>query len=244
MSSVITYVVPTLGSILGVAMYSSSLPEIYRIYKKQDLGSFNPTPFALQILNATAWCTYGHYLATPTNAFIFYPNWYGIITGILVLGICFPLASKQAQKKMIGALLFLVVVFYFFAFTVHIAVDDAQVKETALGSFAVVIQLAFFGSPLETMITVIKNKDASSIYWPLSLVTVINSGFWSVYGVALKNTFIAFPNIMTHILGWIQVILCLVYRQKRALVDSAPAKLEDQPHAFDKIELDETEAAH
>eukprot|EP00475_Leptophrys_vorax_P006295 TRINITY_DN13886_c1_g1_i1.p1 TRINITY_DN13886_c1_g1~~TRINITY_DN13886_c1_g1_i1.p1 ORF type:complete len:189 (+),score=27.94 TRINITY_DN13886_c1_g1_i1:53-619(+) len=165
-SVVIKYVVPAFGAVLGVILYSSPLPELYRIHKRQSLGAFNPTPFALQVINATGWCTYSFYLPTPSNAFIFVPNWYGIVAAILVLGGTFPLATKQAQMKMIAVLLYVVAVFYLLFFVLHIAVEDIVLKQNIIGTIAVVMQVAYFGSPLETMFYVIKNKDARSIYWP------------------------------------------------------------------------------
>jgi solute carrier family 50 protein (sugar transporter) len=231
---VVNYVIPSIGSVLCLMLYSSPLKEVYAIHKKQDLGPFNPTPYALQILNAVAWCTYGMYQPLPTAGYVFYPNWYGVITGVVILGVTYPLSPKKTQVKIMGILITLASLYYFIAFTLHIAVEDLAVKQTVLGSIAICVQLCFFASPLETLATVIKTKDSKSIYWPLSLITLIAASFSVTYGLAIKNTVIAVPNVFTAILAAIQLMICMIYQPKPLLKNLPEPEIVDG-HAFDTV---------
>jgi solute carrier family 50 protein (sugar transporter) len=41
--------------------------------------------------------------------------------------------------------------------------------------------------------TVLKQRDSSSLYWPLSLMNVINGCLWFAYGLAIMDYFIFVP---------------------------------------------------
>jgi len=61
------------------------------------------------------------------------------------------------------------------------------------GATAVTVLGAYYVLPLSTVATVLKDRDSSSLYWPLSLMNVINGCLWFAYGLAILDYFIFVP---------------------------------------------------
>lgn len=61
------------------------------------------------------------------------------------------------------------------------------------GATAVTVLGVYYVCPLSTVATVLKNRDSSSMYWPLSLMNVINGCLWFAYGLAIVDYFIFVP---------------------------------------------------
>ena len=41
----------------------------------------------------------------------------------------------------------------------------------------------YYVIPLSTMVTIVRHKDASSIYLPLAATAILNGGMWTIYGL-------------------------------------------------------------
>lgn len=87
---------------------------------------------------------------------------------------------------------------------------DQLVK--AVGILANLNLLFFFGAPLSTIVTVLRERDSSSIHKPTTAMTVGNCFFWTVYGLAIGDVFIYTPNSIGCLLGVIQGLLSLCIR--------------------------------
>jgi Sugar efflux transporter for intercellular exchange len=78
--------------------------------------------------------------------------------------------------------------------------------------FTVNLNLVFFyGAPLSTIFTVLSTYESSSIHIPTMLLNTINGTFWCIYGIAVKDWFIAIPNGVGTLLGIVQILLCCFF---------------------------------
>lgn len=83
---------------------------------------------------------------------------------------------------------------------------------TQVVGYAVNLNLVFFyGAPLSTIWTVVKQRNAQSIHLPTLITNTLNSSFWLAYGLAVKDVFIVVPNGMGAALGAIQVVLLVLF---------------------------------
>lgn len=88
------------------------------------------------------------------------------------------------------------------------------------GWSANVILVLFYLSPLATLWGVLRRRDASSIHWPLALMTVINGLLWVFYGLAMSDAFIWAPNAFGALVGGMNLLLrCLFPARKSRCVD-------------------------
>lgn len=90
-----------------------------------------------------------------------------------------------------------------------------------IGLVTNVNSVAFYGAPLSTIYTVTKMKNSASIHRPTLVTFLLNSFFWTVYGIAILDIWIAVPNGIGLGLSLVQFILCLVFKQKE---DEATSK--------------------
>ena len=60
------------------------------------------------------------------------------------------------------------------------------------GSTAVAILGIYYIAPLTSLFKVLKERDSSSIYWPLSLMNLANALLWMVYGMVSLQGFSCF----------------------------------------------------
>ena len=58
---------------------------------------------------------------------------------------------------------------------------------------------------------VLKEKSASSIYFPTVLVNGINGIFWSIYALAISDVYILVPNAIGAALAAVQTVLCAAF---------------------------------
>ena len=72
----------------------------------------------------------------------------------------------------------------------------------------------FYGGPLSTMFRVLKAFDSSSIHRPTMIMNTLNGAFWTAYGIAIRDWFIAVPNGLGAVLGAIQIVVCLLFPPK------------------------------
>lgn len=57
---------------------------------------------------------------------------------------------------------------------------------TCRGSTAVALLCIYYVAPLSTLLQVLRERDSSSIYWPLSLMNLVNAVLWTVYGLVSR----------------------------------------------------------
>lgn len=69
----------------------------------------------------------------------------------------------------------------------------------------------FYAAPLSTIYTVLQEKDSSSIHVPTMLTNTLNGLFWTAYGIAVFNMFIAIPNGLGAFFGGVQIFLYVIF---------------------------------
>ena len=72
----------------------------------------------------------------------------------------------------------------------------------------------FYGAPLSTIYSVLKERDSSSIHRPTMIMNTSNAVFWTAFGFGTWDWFILIPNGLGCILGAIQIFLQLVLPSK------------------------------
>jgi len=138
--------------------------------------------------------------------------------------VMFPLASRAVQKKISGIIVFLVAIYIPLLFTLWSALPLATTS-TIVGFFSSSMQISFFASPLLGMREIIRSKNAASIDWIMALLASICGGLMFIFGLALKDVFIAVPNALTLLLGLTQVGLCILFPARDVV------HFEDEPTA-------------
>jgi len=62
---------------------------------------------------------------------------------------------------------------------------------------------------------IIRNRDASSLSWPMSVAITVNGFSWAAYGFALKDWFLVSPNFFGGVLGVVQLSFLVMFNGGR-----------------------------
>ena len=107
----------------------------------------------------------------------------------------------------------------------------------------------FYGAPLSTIYTVIKQRDSSSIHRPTMILNTSNAVFWVAFGIGVMDWIILIPNGLGAILGFIQMFLRLVVPARTSTVTVAESDFseattgeESSSKAVDETKSDEVTA--
>lgn len=66
---------------------------------------------------------------------------------------------------------------------IHTFALDYAGQKHMWGSLCVAILICYYVIPLSTMVEIVRQKDASSIYLPLAGAAILNGGMWTIYGL-------------------------------------------------------------
>lgn len=91
--------------------------------------------------------------------------------------------------------------------------DITSKVQFTIGLITNINSIFFYGAPLSTIVTVMKEKNSSSIHRMTLLTYLLSSSFWTIYGIAILDMMIAVPSMIALFLSLIQLILCLVFRK-------------------------------
>ncbi|KAI8621561.1 sugar efflux transporter for intercellular exchange-domain-containing protein [Chytriomyces sp. MP71] len=205
------YVVPTLGSLTAIGLVLAPMPAIRRAVETGSLGKLNTLPFGLMATNGIVWVFYSLYIQ---DWFIFVPNAFGWTVAVLYTLLLLPLSPPQARNLTIGLFVAISTMIHVAVAAVFISGISHDTGLTVLGIVANLVLVAFYGSPLSTCAQVIKEKESSSLQFPLALATVVNGVLWVSYGFALSNYFIVVPNALGVAFAVFQMILIFTFPRR------------------------------
>ena len=78
------------------------------------------------------------------------------------------------------------------------------------------ILLIYYATPLSTVFEVVRSRNSASLSLPLCAMNVANGGLWLVYGIAIRDLFIAVPNGIGALLGCLLLALICAFPRKSA----------------------------
>ena len=92
---------------------------------------------------------------------------------------------------------------------------SSTIPQQVVGYVVNVNLVFFYGAPLSAIAHVVRTKQSDTVHVPTMLTNTCNSIFWTVYAVApqINDPFIYVPNGLGVVLGLIQGLVWVVYRQ-------------------------------
>jgi len=216
-----TIVAPTMGVILGNAMFFTPFVSLSRSMKAGALGNLNPLPLVFILCNCIGWVGYGY---ATRDYFIFAGNFAGSLLGLFYTLTASGLAGPADQQlgMPVRPLLSAIAVFYMGVYlicglVVTCALDegrDGDVRGIAANVFGFAVMpalITMYASPLSTIARVLSTGSSASIDKSITTVNFINASSWTIYGAAIGDYFIGVPNFLGVLLGAVQIALKLTY---------------------------------
>jgi solute carrier family 50 protein (sugar transporter) len=208
-------IAPILGFCLANFMFFSSLPELRRYRANGEWGGLNAHPYPIVVANCVGWMMYGSVIR---DYWVYVSNLPGVLVSVYAVMTAISLARNEEKRRELEKMVLLScaltsAIGFVLGVVMH---DEGEAKRRfASGIFCNVVLAVYYASPLSEMRQIIKNRDASSLSWPMSVAITVNGFSWAAYGFALKDWFLVSPNFFGGVLGVVQLSFLVMFNGGR-----------------------------
>ena len=202
-----------LGNIISFLVFLAPVPTFLRIFKKKSTESFQCLPYLVALFSSMLWL---YYALIKGDAFLLITiNSFGCVieTIYIVMFLAYaPIDKRNSALKLfismnLGAFSLILVVTHF--------VLKGNLQIVVLGWICVAFSVSVFAAPLSIMALVVKTKSVEFMPFTLSFFLTMSAIMWFGYGLLLKDICIALPNILGFVLGLVQMMLYVFYKNGR-----------------------------
>ncbi|KAL3664322.1 hypothetical protein V7S43_010647 [Phytophthora oleae] len=199
-----------------VLMRFSLVPDFVRMGKQRSTGDMSVVPPVMLFTNCFTLSLYSYEIRDIVPLFV--TSVLGVIVGGILTSLFFVWTVHKRETATVIALAVLlctlVAVYGSLAMT-GIAQQSHSSVSTTLGFITIGTTILLYGSPMATVVRVLRTRTASSMPFTMGVVNVMNSLAWILYSSMIGNMFILAPNIGGIILGTTQMVLTYMYSEKR-----------------------------
>ncbi|XP_010421173.1 PREDICTED: bidirectional sugar transporter SWEET12-like [Camelina sativa] len=229
------FVFGLLGNVISFAVFLSPVPTFYRICKKKTTEGFQSLPYVVALFSATLWL---YYATQKKDVFLLVTiNCFGCFIETIYISIFVAFATKKARMLTVKLLLLMNVGGFCAILLLCQFLTKGATRAKIIGGICVGFSVCVFAAPLSIIRTVIKTKSVEYMPFSLSLTLTISAVIWLLYGLALKDIYVAFPNVIGFVLGALQMILYVVYKYCKTPSELVEKELETAK-LHDEVSID------
>ncbi|CAN6347665.1 unnamed protein product [Urochloa humidicola] len=205
-----------LGNVISFMTFLAPIPTFYRIYKSKSTEGFQSVPYVVALFSAMLWIFYA--LIKSNEILLITINVAGCVIETIYVVMYFVYADKKARLFTAKIMLGLNVSFFgaIMLFTLLLFKGDKRV--VTLGWICVGFSVSVFVAPLSIIRRVIQTRSVEYMPFNLSLSLTLSAVVWFLYGLLIKDKYVALPNILGFIFGVVQMGLYMFYMNKTPLV--------------------------
>ncbi|CAB4316045.1 unnamed protein product [Prunus armeniaca] len=139
-------------------------------------------------------------------------NGVGCVIEIIYLIFYIVYASKKDKITTMSLILLVNVAAFGLVTAVTVFLLGEAKRISAVGWMCAVFNIAVFAAPLSIMRQVIRTNSVEYMPFSLSFFLTLCATMWFFYGLFTKDYYIALPNVLGFLLGVVQMILYLTYK--------------------------------
>ncbi|RCV38288.1 hypothetical protein SEVIR_8G137700v4 [Setaria viridis] len=208
-----------LGNIISFMTYLAPLPTFYRIYKNKSTQGFQSVPYVVALFSAMLWIYYA--LLKSNECLLITINAAGCVIETLYIAMYLTYAPKKAKLFTAKILLLLNVGVFGLILLLTLLLSAGQNRLVILGWVCVGFSVSVFVAPLSIIRQVVRTRSVEFMPFSLSLSLTVSAVVWFLYGLLIKDKYVALPNVLGFSFGVIQMGLYALYRNATPRV---PAK--------------------
>ncbi|GMY16481.1 bidirectional sugar transporter NEC1-like [Fagus crenata] len=221
-----SFVFGLLGNIVSFLVYLAPLPTFSKIYKRKSTQEFQSLPYSVALFSAMLTLYYA--LLKQHALMLITINSIGCAIESIYLIIYIIYAPKSARIYTAKMLIFFNLGLFGLIILCTFMIQGNYLRLTIVGYICAFFSVCVFAAPLSIMRLVVKTKSVEFMPLPLSVFLTLCATMWFFYGLMIKDMFVAGPNILGFIFGIAQMILYIIYKDKKKYV-LAEFKLHEVP---------------
>ncbi|KAG2298959.1 hypothetical protein Bca4012_010515 [Brassica carinata] len=231
------FVFGIMGNIISFVVFLAPVPTFVRICKKKSTEGFQSLPYLSALFSALLWIYYA--MQKDGSGFLLITiNAVGCFIETIYVVLFVTYANKKTRistLKVLGLLNFLG-----FAAIVLVCefLTKGSTREKVLGGICVGFSVIVFAAPLSIMRVVIRTRSVEFMPFSLSLFLTLSAVTWLFYGLAIKDFYVALPNVLGAFLGAVQMILYIIFKYYKTPVAEKTEKSKTvSDHSIDMTKL-------
>ncbi|KAK7353325.1 hypothetical protein VNO80_18770 [Phaseolus coccineus] len=238
MAETIRMVIAVLGNAASMSLYAAPVVTFKRVIRKKSTEEFSCIPYIIGLLNCLLFTWYGLPVVSCKweNFPIVTVNGVGIVLELSYVLIYFWFASSKGKVKVALTAIPVVLVFCIIAAVSAFAFHDSRHRKLLVGSIGLVVSVTLYGSPLVAMKKVIQTKSVEFMPLTLSLCSFFSSTLWLIYGLLIRDIFVAGPSVLGTPLSILQLVLYCRYR--KGSVAEEPSKGDQEKGNSEKVDME------
>ncbi|CAN6347664.1 unnamed protein product [Urochloa humidicola] len=205
-----------LGNVISFMTFLAPIPTFYRIYKSKSTEGFQSVPYVVALFSAMLWIFYA--MIKSNEILLITINVAGCVIETIYVVMYFVYADKKARWFTAKIFLGLNVGFFgaIMLFTLLLFKGDKRI--VTLGWICVGFSVSVFVAPLSIIKRVIQTRSVEYMPFNLSLSLTLSAVLWFLYGLLIKDKYVALPNILGFTFGVVQMVLYVFYMNKTPVV--------------------------
>eukprot|EP00056_Hartaetosiga_gracilis_P002667 m.55869 g.55869 ORF g.55869 m.55869 type:complete len:223 (-) comp11153_c0_seq4:239-907(-) len=177
------------ATVTTIGLFLTGIPVTRRIRKAKSSADVAFIPYLAAIANTCLWLKYG---AITHDYTILLVNGVGLLLNTYYFAICF-IYTKQSKLFLTPSIVTCVCVFaplVYVWFSLSRGLIGFVEAVHIIGFCGCVGTIVMFGSPLATMMKVMKTKSTESMVFSLCLMNFVVSVTWTLYGYVIGDMFV------------------------------------------------------
>ncbi|CAO2144227.1 unnamed protein product [Urochloa humidicola] len=220
-----------LGNIISFMTYLAPLPTFYRIVKSKSTEGFQSVPYVVALISAMLWI---YYALLKSNEFLLITvNAAGCVIETIYIVIYLTYAPKKAKLFTAMILLLLNLGVFGLILLLTMLLSAGEKRVVLLGWVCVGFAVSVFVAPLSIIRKVVVTRSVEFMPFFLSLSLTVSAVVWFLYGLLIKDKYVALPNVIGFTFGVIQMGLYAFYRNAKPRIVLAKDVMDEKVTAVD-----------
>lgn len=223
-----------LGNVISFASYLAPIPTFYRIYKSKSTEGFQSVPYVVALFSAMLWIYYA--LVKSNETLLITINAAGCVIETIYIVMYLAYAPRKAKVFTAKILVLLNGGVFGLILLSTLLLVEGEKRVVSLGWVCVGFSVSVFIAPLSIIGRVIRTRSVEYMPFSLSLSLTLSAVVWFLYGLLIKDKYVALPNILGFSFGLVQMGLYMYYMNATPVVsDGKDGKLEGKLPAEEHV---------
>ncbi|OQR96274.1 hypothetical protein ACHHYP_16282 [Achlya hypogyna] len=196
--------IPYIAVVSSLLFAIAPIADIRRIRVAQSTLSLPFAPFFFYMLQSALFLLYA---CVTSNKLLTATTMVGSVLGSYYVIIYYTYSKEKRLARW-----YLLLGFCFYALLLHGAsVKSTQEAKMIVGVPGNIVMILTAVSPMSKLPDIIRRKDASCLPTGMSVMNAVAGAVWTLYGIMLSDMVVIFPNVISTVVGIVQVLLLVKY---------------------------------